>query len=487
VIGKGLPASPGAASGVIVFTADEAERRGNNGEDVILVRIETSPEDIHGMHAARGILTTRGGMTSHAAVVARGMGRPCVAGAGTIQIDLKAKTMTAGGVTLTEGNLVTIDGTKGEVMKGRVPTLQPKLSGDFETVMGWADAARRMKVRANAETPTDAKVARDFGAEGIGLCRTEHMFFDPERIQKVREMIFARDEAERRAALDALLPAQRGDFKELFEIMKGLPVTIRLLDPPLHEFLPHEDKDIAQFSAAAKLPEERVRARLAELSESNPMLGHRGCRLGMSYPEIYEMQVIAIFEAALQVNVVPEIMIPLIATRKELSVLKAMVDQVAARIYTNKGVALPYIVGTMIELPRAALMAHEIAEEAAFFSFGTNDLTQTTLGMSRDDAGSFLPFYVDRGVFAKDPFVSLDQDGVGQLIEMAVERGRKTRSDIKLGICGEHGGDPDSIDFCERAGLDYVSCSAFRVPIARLAAAQAALRAARVKKIKAVA
>ncbi len=487
VVGKGLPASPGAASGVAVFNADEAERRGNNGEDVILVRIETSPEDIHGMHAARGILTTRGGMTSHAAVVARGMGRPCVAGAGTIQIDMKAKTMLAGGQTISEGDLITIDGTKGEVMKGRVPTLQPKLSGDFETVMGWADGARRMKVRANAETPLDAKVARDFGAEGIGLCRTEHMFFDPERIQKVREMIFSQTEEGRREALKSLLPAQRGDFKELFEIMKGLPVTIRLLDPPLHEFLPHEDKDVAQFANVVKLSEDKVRARLRELSEANPMLGHRGCRLGMSYPEIYEMQVIAIFEAALESDVVPEIMIPLIATKKELSVLKAMVDQVAARVYTKNGKTLPYIVGTMIELPRAALMAHEIAEDAAFFSFGTNDLTQTTLGMSRDDAGSFLPFYVDRGVFAKDPFVSLDQEGVGQLIEMAVERGRKTRSDIKLGICGEHGGDPDSIDFCERAGLDYVSCSAFRVPIARLAAAQAALRAARAKKLKAVA
>ncbi|MDY0028814.1 MAG: pyruvate, phosphate dikinase [Pseudobdellovibrionaceae bacterium] len=487
VVGKGLPASPGAASGVAVFNADEAERRGNNGEDVILVRIETSPEDIHGMHAARGILTTRGGMTSHAAVVARGMGRPCVAGAGTIQIDMKAKTMLAGGQTISEGDLITIDGTKGEVMKGRVPTLQPKLSGDFETVMGWADGARRMKVRANAETPLDAKVARDFGAEGIGLCRTEHMFFDPERIQKVREMIFAQTEEGRREALKSLLPAQRGDFKELFGIMKGLPVTIRLLDPPLHEFLPHDDKDVAQFANVVKLSEDKVRARLRELSEANPMLGHRGCRLGMSYPEIYEMQVVAIFEAALESDVVPEIMIPLIATRKELSVLKAMVDQVADRVYTQNGKTLPYIVGTMIELPRAALMAHEIAEDAAFFSFGTNDLTQTTLGMSRDDAGSFLPFYVDRGVFAKDPFVSLDQEGVGQLIEMAVERGRRTRSDIKLGICGEHGGDPDSIDFCERAGLDYVSCSAFRVPIARLAAAQAALRASRTKKIKAVA
>ncbi len=487
VIGKGLPASPGAASGIAVFSADEAEKRGHDGADVILVRVETSPEDIHGMHAARGILTTRGGMTSHAAVVARGMGRPCVAGAGAIQIDMKSKVMIAGGVEIAEGDLITIDGTKGEVIKGRVSTLQPTLSGDFATVMGWADAVRRMGVRANAETPLDAKVARDFGAEGIGLCRTEHMFFDPARIQKVREMIFAENEAERRKALESLKPAQSGDFLELFQIMKGLPVTIRLLDPPLHEFLPHEKEDIESFATTAKIPVDRVYRRLNELKESNPMLGHRGCRLGMTYPEIYEMQVEAIFAAALKVDVIPEIMIPLIATRKELSVLKTMTDDVASRVYVRDGKALPYIVGTMIELPRAALMAGDIAEDAAFFSFGTNDLTQTTLGMSRDDAGSFLPFYVDRGVFAKDPFVSIDQEGVGQLIEMACERGRKTRADIKLGICGEHGGDPDSIDFCERAGLDYVSCSAFRVPIARLAAAQAALRAKKNEKLKAVA
>ncbi|HRK97470.1 MAG TPA: pyruvate, phosphate dikinase [Alphaproteobacteria bacterium] len=487
VIGKGLPASPGAASGIAVFTADEAERRANSGEDVILVRIETSPEDIHGMHAARGILTTRGGMTSHAAVVARGMGRPCVAGAGSIQIDMKAKIMIASGVEIAEGDLLTIDGTKGQVIRGRVPTLQPQLSGDFSTVMGWADSLRRMKVRANAETPVDARVARNFGAEGIGLCRTEHMFFDPDRIQKVREMIFAEDEAARRTALKALLPAQRADFLELFQIMRGLPVTIRLLDPPLHEFLPHEKSDIEIFARSARLSIDRVQRRLSELHESNPMLGHRGCRLGMTYPEIYEMQVIAIFEAALQVDVIPEIMIPLIATRAELSRLKKMVDDVADLLYVKDGKTMPYIVGTMIELPRAALMAGDIAHDAAFFSFGTNDLTQTTLGMSRDDAGSFLPFYVDRGVFAKDPFVSLDQEGVGQLIDMACVRGRETRPDIKLGICGEHGGDPDSIDFCERAGLDYVSCSAFRVPIARLAAAQAALRAQKTDKLKAVA
>ncbi|HNQ92384.1 MAG TPA: pyruvate, phosphate dikinase [Alphaproteobacteria bacterium] len=488
VVGKGLPASPGAASGIAVFTADEAEERAKDGSDVILVRIETSPEDIHGMNAARGILTTRGGMTSHAAVVARGMGRPCVAGAGTIQIDMKRRVMIAGGVEIAEGDVITIDGTKGEVMEGRVPTLQPKLSGDFQTVMGWADAARRMKVRANAETPTDAKVARDFGAEGIGLCRTEHMFFDPHRIQKVREMIFADTEGARRKALNSLLPAQRDDFTELFRIMKGLPVTIRLLDPPLHEFLPHEDADIESFAKAAGLTVDRVHRRLNELKEANPMLGHRGCRLGITYPEIYEMQAVAIFEAALKVDVIPEIMVPLITTKAELSKLRKMVDEVAARIYTTKaGVKLPYIVGTMIELPRAALMAHEIAEEAAFFSFGTNDLTQTTLGMSRDDAGSFLPFYVEKGIFAKDPFVSLDQDGVGQLIDMACVRGREARSDLKLGICGEHGGDPDSIDFCERTGLDYVSCSAFRVPIARLAAAQASLRAKKKSAIKAAA
>ncbi|HPQ50419.1 MAG TPA: pyruvate, phosphate dikinase, partial [Alphaproteobacteria bacterium] len=399
----------------------------------------------------------------------------------------KAKIMIASGVEIAEGDLLTIDGTKGQVIRGRVPTLQPQLSGDFSTVMGWADSLRRMKVRANAETPVDARVARNFGAEGIGLCRTEHMFFDPDRIQKVREMIFAEDEAARRTALKALLPAQRADFLELFQIMRGLPVTIRLLDPPLHEFLPHEKSDIEIFARSARLSIDRVQRRLSELHESNPMLGHRGCRLGMTYPEIYEMQVIAIFEAALQVDVIPEIMIPLIATRAELSRLKKMVDDVADLLYVKDGKTMPYIVGTMIELPRAALMAGDIAHDAAFFSFGTNDLTQTTLGMSRDDAGSFLPFYVDRGVFAKDPFVSLDQEGVGQLIDMACVRGRETRPDIKLGICGEHGGDPDSIDFCERAGLDYVSCSAFRVPIARLAAAQAALRAQKTDKLKAVA
>ncbi len=477
IIAKGLPASPGAASGIAVFNSDDAEARAKAGQDVILVRIETSPEDIHGMHAAKGILTTRGGMTSHAAVVARGMGRPCVAGAGSIQVDYANKILKVGGFEIREGELLTIDGAKGEIIKGRVETLQPELSGDFTTIMKWADETRRMQVRANAETPDDARVARDFGAEGIGLCRTEHMFFEPTRIQNVREMIFAENSQARAKALAKLLPEQRKDFAELFTIMKGLPVTIRLLDPPLHEFLPHEDKEIAEFAKLANLSDDMVKRRLNELKESNPMLGHRGCRLGITYPEIYEMQAVAIFEAAVEVgDVIPEIMIPLIVAKDELKVLKNIVDKAAKQVFEKAGKTLDYIVGTMIELPRAALMAHEIAEEAAFFSFGTNDLTQTTLGMSRDDAGSFLPFYVEKNLFLKDPFVSLDQEGVGQLIEMACDKGRKTRPDIKLGICGEHGGDPDSIDFCERAGLNYVSCSAFRVPIARLAAAQAAIR-----------
>ncbi len=477
IIAKGLPASPGAASGIVVFNSDEAEIKAKAGQDVILVRIETSPEDIHGMHAAKGILTTRGGMTSHAAVVARGMGRPCVAGAGSIQVDYANKVFKTGGVEIREGELLTIDGAKGEIIKGRVETLQPELSGDFTTIMKWADETRRMQVRANAETPDDARVARDFGAEGIGLCRTEHMFFEPSRIQNVREMIFAENSSARAKALAKLLPEQRKDFAELFTIMKGLPVTIRLLDPPLHEFLPHEEKEIGEFAKLANLSDDMVKRRLNELQESNPMLGHRGCRLGITYPEIYEMQAVAIFEAAVEVgDVIPEIMIPLIVAKDELKVLKNIVDKAAKQVFEKAGKTLDYIVGTMIELPRAALMAHEIAEEAAFFSFGTNDLTQTTLGMSRDDAGSFLPFYVEKNLFLKDPFVSLDQEGVGQLIEMACDKGRKTRADIKLGICGEHGGDPDSIDFCERAGLNYVSCSAFRVPIARLAAAQAAVR-----------
>ncbi|MBL4588984.1 MAG: pyruvate, phosphate dikinase [Alphaproteobacteria bacterium] len=483
VLGKGLPASPGAASGKLVFTADEAEARAKNEEDVILARTETSPEDIHGMHAARGILTSRGGMTSHAAVVARGMGRACVAGAGSMRIDAKAKTLVAQGQTFHEGDIITIDGSTGEIMKGAVPTIQPKLSGDFSTIMKWADETRRMKVRTNAETPADAANAIKFGAEGIGLCRTEHMFFDPKRIQKVREMIFAETQSAREEALEHLLPEQRGDFEQLFKIMEGLPVTIRLLDPPLHEFLPHEDADIKAFATTAGLEEDHVKRRLGELAETNPMLGHRGCRLGLTYPEIYAMQARAIIEAAVNVkaetgkDVIPEIMVPLIVSLKELQVLKQVIDQEATAVLEEKGIRVEYLVGTMIEIPRAALMADEIAQDAVFFSFGTNDLTQTALGMSRDDAASFLPSYVDKGVFGTDPFVSIDKNGVGQLVEIAVERGQCTRPDIKLGVCGEHGGDPASIEFFEQVGLDYVSCSPFRVPIARLAAAQATIRA----------
>lgn len=477
VLSKGLPASPGAATGKIVFNADDAEKQAADGAAIILCRQETSPEDIHGMYAASGILTTRGGMTSHAAVVARGMGRPCVAGAGEIAVDTKAKTLIVNGRSFTEGDVLTLDGSTGEVMAGEVATIQPQLSGDFETLMAWADELRRMKVRANAETPEDAKVAREFGAEGIGLCRTEHMFFDADRIQKVREMIFATNEAGRRAALEAIAPMQRDDFISLFEEMSGLPVTIRLLDPPLHEFLPHSEADIEQFAKTSGLTDKQVRARLSQLQESNPMLGHRGCRLGITYPEIYETQIRAIFEAAKSVKekngqaVKPEIMIPLVSTRKEFSILKALVDQVASEI----GQGIDYLVGTMIELPRAALQAGDIAVEAEFFSFGTNDLTQTTLGLSRDDAGMFMPAYQEQGIYMRDPFASLDIDGVGQLVELAAERGRSARPDIKLGICGEHGGDPDSIAFCERVGLDYVSCSPYRVPIARLAAAQSAI------------
>lgn len=471
IIAKGLPASPGAASGMVVFSADEAEARAKNGERVILCRIETSPEDIHGMHAAAGILTTRGGMTSHAAVVARGMGRACVAGCGALTIDYQSKSIHVADVQIGEGDVITIDGSTGEVMLGAVATIQAELSGDFATVMTWADRARRMAVRANAETPTDARAARDFGAEGIGLCRTEHMFFDADRIQNVREMIFAQDADGRRAALDKLLPAQRSDFEELFSIMKGLPVTVRLLDPPLHEFLPHAEKDIAEFSRQANLGSDKVRKRLAELSESNPMLGHRGCRLGVTFPEIYAMQARAIFEAASKSDVIPEIMVPLIATRAELTLLKAVIDDVARETFKGR----EYSVGTMIELPRAALMAEDIAQDAAFFSFGTNDLTQTTLGLSRDDAGKFLSQYIEQGIFEKDPFASIDIEGVGQLVQSAAKSGRAARPDIKLGICGEHGGDPASIRFFEAVGLDYVSCSPYRIPIARLAAAQATL------------
>ena len=477
VLTKGLPASPGAASGQIVFDADTAERRNDMGESVILVRTETSPEDIHGMHAATGILTARGGMTSHAAVVARGMGRPCVSGAGSLSIDLSARVLRVSGREFKEGEIITIDGSTGEVMAGSVPTLQPELVGDFGTLMVWADAGRRMKVRANAETPHDAQVARDFGAEGIGLCRTEHMFFDAARITAVRQMILADDEKGRRVALDKLLPEQRADFIGIFEVMAGLPVTIRLLDPPLHEFLPHQESEFVEVAAAAGVGIETLKQRASELHEFNPMLGHRGCRLGVTYPEIYEMQARAIFEAAcsLAVAPVPEIMIPLVGTRRELELMKEVVDKAAEAVFAEQGKRIEYLVGTMIELPRACLMADEIAEVGRFFSFGTNDLTQTTLGVSRDDAARFLTHYVDKGIYARDPFVSLDIEGVGQLIEIATNKGRATRPDIKLGICGEHGGDPASIAFCEKTGLDYVSASPYRVPIARLAAAQAAL------------
>ena len=482
VVTKGLPASPGAASGAAVFDSDTAENRAALGEDVILVRVETSPEDIHGMHAAKGILTARGGMTSHAAVVARGMGRPCVSGAGSISIDMKARVMRVSGREVKEGDILTIDGATGEVMLGSVATVEPELAGDFGVLMEWADAGRRLKVRANAETPADCRTARGFGAEGIGLCRTEHMFFDASRISAVRQMILAEDEKGRRAALAKLLPEQRGDFVQIFEIMAGLPCTIRLLDPPLHEFLPHRDEEFAEVAASAGLAVETLRRRAAELHEFNPMLGHRGCRLGITFPEIYEMQARAIFEAAVDVArrtgaaVVPEVMVPLVATARELEIIKRVIDKTAETVFAETGRRLDYLVGTMIELPRAALAAREIAGHAEFFSFGTNDLTQTALGISRDDAGRFLGAYVDQGIYPRDPFVSLDVEGVGELISIAAERGRAARPAIKLGICGEHGGDPASIAFCETLGLDYVSCSPYRVPIARLAAAQAALK-----------
>jgi pyruvate,orthophosphate dikinase len=481
LLSKGLPASPGAASGAVVFSADDAEMRAAKGEAVILVRIETSPEDIHGMHAARGILTTRGGMTSHAAVVARGMGRPCVAGAGGVSVDYGARTLSAGGKVIRGGETITIDGATGEIFVGQVATVEPTMSGDFATLMEWADQSRRLKIRTNAETPLDAETARKFGAEGIGLCRTEHMFFAPERIGAVRQMIMASDEAGRRVALEKLLPFQRQDFIELFRIMAGLPVTIRLLDPPLHEFLPHGEQEIADVAEALGEDVEAMRRRAAELAEANPMLGHRGCRLGISYPEIYEMQARAIFEAALAIAeetghpVVPEIMIPLVGTRRELEITRAQVDRVAKEVLDSAAKKIDYLVGTMIELPRAALTADKIAEVADFFSFGTNDLTQTTFGLSRDDAGKFLPHYVEAGILPKDPFVSLDIEGVGELVRIAAEKGRATKPDLKLGICGEHGGDPSSIAFCEAVKLDYVSCSPYRVPVARLAAAQAAL------------
>ena len=481
LLAKGLPASPGAAVGAVVFSADEAESRAAKGEAVILVRIETSPEDIHGMHAARGILTTRGGMTSHAAVVARGMGRPCVAGAGGIAVDYNAQTLMTGGKLVRAGETITLDGATGEVFQGFVAMIEPALSGDFGTLMEWADSFRRMGVRTNAETPLDAETAVKFGAEGIGLCRTEHMFFDPERIGAVRQMIMANSESGRRTALARLLPFQREDFRKLFTIMAPLPVTIRLLDPPLHEFLPHEPAEIELVAEALGTDVETMHRRLAELAEANPMLGHRGCRLGVTYPEIYEMQARAIFEGAIAVAKetglapIPEIMIPLIATRKELELTRAQVEKVAAEVFAEAGQSIEYSVGTMIELPRAAMLADKIAEVADFFSFGTNDLTQTVFGLSRDDAGKFLPYYVDAGILPKDPFVSIDVEGVGELVRIAAEKGRSARPGLKLGICGEHGGDPASIAFCEKVGLDYVSCSPYRVPVARLAAAQAAL------------
>ncbi|MBV9567512.1 MAG: pyruvate, phosphate dikinase [Hyphomicrobiales bacterium] len=483
LLGTGLPASPGAAAGEIVLTSEEAEKAKAAGRKVILVRVETSPEDIHGMHAAEGILTARGGMTSHAAVVARGMGKPCVSGFGALRIDQAKGMLSAGKSTLKAGDVITIDGSTGQVLQGKIAMLEPELSGDFAELMSWADEARRLKVRANADTPLDADTARRFGAEGIGLCRTEHMFFDEGRIVAVREMILADDERGRRGALAKLLPMQRGDFVELFTIMSGLPVTIRLLDPPLHEFLPHTDEEMKEVASALGTSVEKLRRRAQELSEFNPMLGFRGCRLAIAYPEIAEMQARAIFEAAVEAAkksgepVRPEIMVPLVMTRREFDLVKARIDDMAKAVSAESQTKLAYDVGTMIELPRAALLAGDIAQSAEFFSFGTNDLTQTTLGISRDDAASFLGTYTTKGILAADPFVTLDQEGVGELVELAADRGRAARPGIKLGICGEHGGDPASVAFCERTGLDYVSCSPYRLPIARLAAAQAALGA----------
>jgi pyruvate,orthophosphate dikinase len=480
LICKGLPASPGAAFGVVVFESDEAEARALKGEAVILVREETSPEDIHGMHAARAIVTARGGMTSHAAVVARGMGRPCVSGAGEIRIDMKAQEFRVAGRVIRHGEIITVDGSTGQVLFGAAEMVQPGLSGDFGALMGWADKVRRMKVRANAETPEDAAAAVKFGAEGIGLCRTEHMFFDPERIAAVREMILAETQQGRVVALDKLFPHQRRDFAEIFRIMGARPVTIRLLDPPLHEFLPHTEDECADVAKAIGLDAKALLARAKELAESNPMLGFRGCRLAIVYPEIYDMQARAVFEAACDVaekgeTPLPEIMIPFVIAKRELDLIKARVDAVASEVLARRKRKLDYLFGAMIELPRAALLAREIAEPAEFFSFGTNDLTQMAMGLSRDDAGKFLGAYVERGVLGSDPFVSVDQQGVGELVKLAAEQGRAARAGLKLGICGEHGGDPASIHFFESIGLDYVSCSPFRVPIARLAAAQAAL------------
>ncbi|KQP53590.1 pyruvate, phosphate dikinase [Methylobacterium sp. Leaf106] len=481
IIASGLPASPGAATGEIVFNSEDAEAARKAERKCILVRIETSPEDIHGMHASEGILTTRGGMTSHAAVVARGMGKPCVSGVGTIRVDYKAGTLTVAGTTLKAGDKITIDGSTGQVLLGEVKMLEPSLSGEFATLMGWADKVRTMKVRTNADTPTDARAARNFGAEGIGLCRTEHMFFEGDRIVAVREMILADDVEGRRSALAKILPYQRQDFVELFTIMSGLPVTIRLLDPPLHEFLPHTDAEVQDVAKSTGVSEEKLRRRMTELHEFNPMLGFRGCRLAIAFPEIAEMQARAIFEAAVQAAketdapVTAEIMVPLVFTQMEFDIVKARIDAMAKAVTEETGAALSYQVGTMIELPRAALRAGDIAKTAEFFSFGTNDLTQTALGISRDDAATFLGAYTQKGILSADPFISIDQEGVGELVRIGVERGRAVRPDIKLGICGEHGGDPASIHFCQEVGLDYVSCSPYRVPIARLAAAQAAL------------
>ncbi len=481
---RGLPASPGAVCGVAAFSAKEAEARAKLGQQVILVRIETSPEDIHGMHAARGILTTRGGMTSHAAVIARGMGRSCVTGAGNLKLDYGAGTLSINGYVVKEGDTITIDGSTGEVFLGAVATMLPELSEEFQTLMRWADRFRRIGVRANADTPADAVTARQFGAEGIGLCRTEHMFFDADRIVAVREMIVADSEKGRRQALAKLLPMQRQDFVELFTVMDGLPVTIRLLDPPLHEFLPRSEAEMQDVAASAGTTLARVQETTARLAETNPMLGHRGCRLGITFPEVYEMQARAIFEAVAVIKettgrtVRPEVMIPLAATRRELDILKEVIDQVAGEVELQSGIELSYTIGTMIELPRAALRAREIAEAVEFFSFGTNDLTQTCLGLSRDDSDKFLEIYQRKGIFAVDPFVSIDVDGVGELLRIAMERGRQGRRDLKTGLCGEHGGDPASVRFCEEIGLDYVSCSPYRVPIARLAGAQAAFKVA---------
>lgn len=482
VLAKGLPASPGAAVGKAVFSAEDAEKAAEAGEKVILIRAETSPEDIGGMHAAMGILTATGGMTSHAAVVARGMGKCCVAGCGAIRIDEKARKFTVGSTTISEGDMLTINGSTGEVMKGAARLIEPELSGEFAQILEWADGFRTLGVRTNADTPADSKTARDFGAEGIGLCRTEHMFFEGERIDAVREMILADNEDGRRRALKKVKPYQKEDFLGIFEAMDGLPVTVRLLDPPLHEFIPHTDEEVQRVADGSGLPVDQLKAKAAELHEFNPMLGHRGCRLGITFPEVYEMQVFAIMEAACELkkagkDVKPEIMIPLVGHAKELAELEEMTRKVAAEVMDETGVEIDYLVGTMIELPRAALTADEVAEYAEFFSFGTNDLTQTTLGLSRDDSGKFLPLYVDKGIYKEDPFVSIDASGVGQLVEMGVQKGRSVRSGLKTGICGEHGGDPASIAFCQKAGLDYVSCSPFRVPVARLAAAHAALKA----------